>query len=227
MFKIAIFDLDGVVINSLELQKRAFAACLSQYNINDASLFKKFLLFSGDSLKNIFIQLGLPVGMVEIYRDFSKKNIEMIKLVDGITELLCKLNACNIVCTLCTGKDRERTLQILDKFRIKPFFRTVVCSDDVIYPKPHAESIITILKSFHFNAKCIMIGDAPNDIFCAKNAGIASIAVNWGEHENSILDNCHPNYCVTTIHELEICLLNYFSAKTIESNREPIAENTI
>lgn len=182
MFKNIIFDFDGVIINSHDVQVKALTESYNTIVGGGVPPYDEFFLLSGDSLTNIFTQLGLPLEMIPIYQKVSRENIGLIKIHDGMLELLQKLNESGYNCALCTGKDRSRTIEILQYFNIEHLFKIVICSDDVETPKPHPESLLLIMNELGaMKSDTVMIGDGVNDILSAKNAGIYSIAVTWGD----------------------------------------------
>lgn len=213
MRKVVCFDFDGVIINSTNVQRYALEK--SYYKVFgkalDEKVFQQFLLHSGDSLTNIFTKLGLPLEMVSFYREYSIEKDEEVQIYKGVTELLEYLNSNNILCGLCTGKDRERTIGILKKKNILAYFEKIICSDDVTMPKPHPESLLTIMKHLDVNkGDAIMVGDAVNDILCAKNAGVFSVAVTWGTNKEDILLDANPNIVVENIQELKQAINRFF-----------------
>ena len=146
LFKNIIFDFDGVIINSHDVQAKALTGSFKAICGEGVPPYDDFFKLSGDSLKNIFTQLGLPLEMIPIYQKISRENIGLIKIHEGMIELLQKLNEVGGNCALCTGKDRSRTIEILKHFNMEQYVKIVVCSDDVINPKPHPESLFVIMK---------------------------------------------------------------------------------
>jgi 3-amino-5-hydroxybenzoic acid synthesis related protein len=204
LYKTIIFDFDGVIINSHDVQVKALTESFRAICGEGIPPYDDFFKLSGDSLKNIFTQLGLPLEMIPIYQKISKENIGLIKLHDGMMELLQKLNEEDYNCTLCTGKDRNRALEILRHFNMAHLFKIVVCSDDVINPKPHPESLLFIMERLEVCPKdTVMVGDGINDILSAKNAGIKSIAVTWGDISIECLLKAHPSISVSSVLALE------------------------
>lgn len=204
-----VFDFDGVIINSFELQKYALQESYREVVGEGTPNIDLFFSYSGDSLSNIFRYMGFPSEMVDIYNQVSTKHIEQIKIYPGIVDLLKNLHDIGIVCGLCTGKNRKRTLQIIDYFKLNSFFEEIVCSDDVQNPKPDPESLLKIVDSMNFDLdQVIMVGDAPNDIVCAKRCGVQSIGVTWGEVPAEILVREHPTYIANSVDELQQLIFN-------------------
>lgn len=203
MYKNIIFDLDGVIINSHDVQVKALTESFNEICTEGVPPYDDFFRLSGDSLQNIFSQLGLPLELIPIYRKISSENINLIKIHEGMIELLQKLNEAGCNCALSTGKDRLRTIEILKYFNIEHYFKIIFCSDDVSNPKPNPESLNLIMKYLGVSTEStVMIGDGINDILAAKNADIQSIAVTWGDIAGNILSDNNPTYLVNSASEL-------------------------
>ncbi|WP_150267073.1 HAD family hydrolase [Paenibacillus tepidiphilus] len=209
MEKNVIFDFDGVIINSHEVQVKALQQSYRLICGEGEPPFQEFFRNSGDSLQRIFAKLDLPLSMIPIYQQVSRENIASIQIYPGMRELLQEIRNYGIPCALCTGKDRSRTLEILKHHRLGEYFDFIVCSDDVHHPKPHRESIDLILTHLQLAGQdSVMIGDGINDIVCARNAGIQSIAVSWGDVSKEELRLQQPTLLVETVEELRDAIFN-------------------
>lgn len=209
MYDTVIFDFDGVVIHSHEVQKCAFSTCYKAVYGEHAQVpYDEFFCQSGDSLSNIFKRFKIPDQYMELYLKISRERKHEIQIFDGMEQLLEQLNKKGIQCGLCTGKDRERTLEILDFFGIGRFFQTIVCSDDVVRPKPSGESLILALKNLNADINnAVMVGDGVNDIICAQNAGVESIGITWGDQSGERLKKAGADRIANSIPELKQYLL--------------------
>ncbi len=207
-----IFDFDGVIINSLEVQRKAFYDSFRKVSNGSLPSFEEYVSHSGDSIKNIFIKMGLPLEMIEPYCEISRKNIGFIEVVDNIESILIDINKRGWKCGLCTGKDRERTLEILALYNLQSYFEAIVCSNDVNHPKPHPESLLLVIQQLNCSLEnSVMIGDGKNDIICAKDSGVKSIAVSWGHSTLSDLKTVYPDYIAYSVTELHQHIINLFS----------------
>ncbi len=198
-----VFDFDGVIINSHNLQMKALEESYRKVVGKGEPPYKEFFLNSGDSLNNIFKKINLPLEMIPEYIKVSTENTHMILLHEGVKELLSELIEKGHKCALCTGKDRERTLYTLELLNLDCFFKSVVCSDDVMFPKPHPESLLKSIQNLNGDIyNSVMIGDGINDILCAKKAGVMSIAVTWGDTSIDEVIQAEPDAVSDTMQEL-------------------------
>ncbi|WP_064199363.1 HAD family hydrolase [Brevibacillus brevis] len=211
MQKSVVFDFDGVIIDSLEVQRKAFFDSFQLVSNGPLPSFEEFLGHSGDSIPNIFSKMNLPLSMVEHYRRIASSNIHLIEIVEGMEEILRFIQNEGWKCGLCTGKDRKRTIHILKEFELIDYFDTVVCSDDVTHPKPHPESLLLAIEQLHSNVDhSVFVGDGKNDLICARESQVKSIAVAWGHNSVEVLQQESPSYFAYSVDELRHALQTLF-----------------
>lgn len=178
-----VFDLDGVLIDSLEVQRSAYYGSYEEVvGDGNAPEFSEFLKYSGDSLPRIFSKMGLPVEMVEPYRRISREAVDKIIVNEEAMELIRRLRKRDVKCAVCTGKDRRRTVEILDTYGVTELFDAIVCSDDVSEPKPSA---VPVLKAMELMGEgvgsdnTVVVGDGYYDIQSAHSAGCEAVLTLW------------------------------------------------
>lgn len=199
-----IFDLDGVLINSEFLMKFAYKRALKNLNCPEEIHFDLFLALMGKSMADIVSTLGLPPAFKDEYERLSKRHMRRIPLYPGTKDLLKNLSSLNLKIGVFTGKDRYRTIQILDHLGITPFLQSIVTSDDVRKSKPDPDGLNKILADFQVRPQeAILIGDSVSDVQCAKHGGVKSVAVIWGIKPDRVLNLCSPDYVISHWNELE------------------------
>lgn len=176
-----IFDLDGCLIDSSEVQKEAFFGSYEEIVGDDnCPSYEEYIKQTGNSVDGMLKNLGLPAAMADPFRRISREAIDKIKvnweamdLIKGLRNQGCKI-------ALCTGKDHYRTVDILKYYHVDDLFDILVCADDVTEPKPSAVPILEVIKCLGCKKDdVIMIGDGYNDVLSAKNAGVKSILTLW------------------------------------------------
>ena len=181
MYTTILFDFDGVVIDSISLQRLAFAESYRHVVGEGEPPIDNYLSHSGDSFPNIMDKMGLPRDMWHSYREFSTQNMDLIECAPRIYELLDGLIDWNVKLGLVTGKESDRTSQVLNSFNLAQYFPVVICSDMVTHAKPHPECLFRAMDEIQADhAQTVYIGDSENDIIAAKSAGITALGVTWG-----------------------------------------------
>ena len=180
--KLIIFDLDGVLIDSVANMELALKKTSLALNVDlRFSLYKKFL---GLPFEKIMKKMGINKNIQKIkktYSFFSKKNISKIKIKKKHLSQLKTLRK-NYDFAVFTSKDRIRTNMILKKYR---FFKHIISSDDVKKGKPNKEGINKILKNLKVQKNdCLYVGDSFYDYKAAKNSKVKYLHAKWGYEKN-------------------------------------------
>lgn len=177
--KLIIFDLDGVLINSLSNMEYSWNAVKKKYNLS--APFSKYKKFIGLPFDKILNQLNIDKNRKKIFRDynyFSKKKIYRIKFYKNTKKILKKLKK-DYYLAICTSKNRERTDIILSN--MISVFDMIITPADVKKAKPHPEGINKIKKKFNISNKNIyFVGDSIFDKIAAQKARVNFLFANWG-----------------------------------------------
>lgn len=203
-----IFDLDGCIIDSSEVQKAAFYGSYKEVVGDDnCPSYEEYIKYTGDSISNVMRKMGLPIEMVGPYRRISSSSIDKIIVNEKCVELIKKARRNGSKIAICTGKDHYRVDEILKFFSIDNLFDVIVSSDDVSSPKPAPDSILIAINKMNVKREtCVVIGDGYNDLLSAKNAGVKSVLTLWYGDEGVPRDS---NAIVTSVEELEIVLCKW------------------
>ena len=179
--KLIIFDLDGVLINSLNNMKYALLNTEKKMNITlKFELYKKYL---GLPFEDIMKKMGIKKNIKEIkknYEFFSNKKIKKIKIRKGFLQELNLLKK-KYKLAIFTSKNKTRTNKVL-----KPYnhFDCIISSDDIKKKKPNPEGLIKILTTLKIRKKnCIFVGDSIYDYQASKSARIKYLHALWGYEE--------------------------------------------
>ncbi|MFZ6027908.1 MAG: HAD family hydrolase [Chloroflexota bacterium] len=197
MLKAIIFDLDGVLVNSEPLMRYAFTESYRRVIGAGEPPIDAYLENMGVAFPQIMDQLGLPHEMWQPFREICQKNLERVTLFPEVVDLLEWAQSRGIKCSILTGKDRERTLELLAHFGLQHYFDAVIASDQLCRSKPDPEGMLRSLDLLSCAPEeAVMIGDAVSDVECAHNANVRAIAVTWGIKPERIQTLCCPDYIV-------------------------------
>lgn len=181
-FDTFIFDLDGVIIDSEHLTKYAFCEAYHRVVGEGEPPLEEYWQHLGDAFPNIMNKMGLPVAMWQPFREVSSSRLDLIEVFPGIREILDFLSDYKIKLGILTGKDWERTQQILHNFELHDYFSVVVTPELIANPKPHPDGLFYALDRLNSKKEnAVFIGDSINDMMCAKSANVTGIGALWGE----------------------------------------------
>lgn len=215
MLQAIIFDLDGVIIDSEPLMRFAFAEAYRRVIGDGVPPIEAYLEHMGESFPRIVERLGLPISLWEPYRELCQSHIDRINVFAGARRTLEWARAQRLKLAILTGKDRARTLQILEHFDLDRYFDLVITSDQLRRPKPDPEGMQRALDHFDCPAEeAVMVGDAVSDILCAQRAGVTAVAVTWGIKPERVQTLCRPDHIVHSWSSL-MRVLRTLEAQTI------------
>jgi len=180
--KALICDLDGVLIDSRPQMGIAFEKSYRRYfGASVKPPTDRFFSYMGMPLPEILRRMALPTEMYETYRDISRSLLDDMHLFAGIPDLLETAKHLGMRIGLSTGKDRQRTREILRHFKLTSYFECVVCGDDPFPGKPDPYGLNLTLSQLRVGAaEAVFVGDSPLDIRYARMASVIGIGAEWG-----------------------------------------------
>ncbi len=127
---------------------------------------------------------------------------------DGITELLETLQERNYPLSVLSNKPHPFTTTMVSQVFPRIHFTSVLGQRPGIAHKPDPAGALEIAASFGLAAaNCTLIGDSTMDIETAHNAGMKSIAVDWGFHDRDHLAAAKPGWIAASPTEIENAFL--------------------
>jgi len=181
--KIIIFDLDGVLINSIKNMEASWKRTSPKFGIKKTFLdYRKYLGLPFEViLKNLKIEKN-HTKIKKCYNDFSNKFFNKIRTYPNVKKTLEILKKKKFILAVITSKDYSRTKKILKRFNLK--FKYVLCPNKKIRPKPYPDQILKILNKEKIEKKnCFYVGDMKIDKKFAKKAKVNFIYANYGYGE--------------------------------------------
>jgi beta-phosphoglucomutase-like phosphatase (HAD superfamily) len=154
-YKLYVFDLDGVIIDSEKNHWNAYQEALKtsncEYFKNNKLTFEKYCEINHSIDKNISFKNILNNCYDEVYnkkKEYYYSNIEKINLVEGFEDFFNKLLFNNKTICLVTDSSKK-TLNILkSRFPLLEKIHYIVTRDDIKERKPSSEGYLKILKKY-------------------------------------------------------------------------------
>ncbi|HLD97596.1 MAG TPA: HAD family phosphatase [Candidatus Nanoarchaeia archaeon] len=184
MLKAVIFDLDGVIADSMSLHFEAEKKTLLKYGISATT--KELAAHTGNKIAVKFSALlekhGSKAGLDEVLRVHAADSYSHIKEnvspVPGILKLVKELHGRKLKLGVASGSPKALVCHMLGKFGILELFDSVLSADDVANSKPDPEIFLKAAKRLKVRpAECVVIEDAPNGLRAAKAAGMKCLAI--------------------------------------------------
>ena len=191
-----IFDLDGTLIDSIELIVRSYEHAVLEHGLPSPGR-SEWLRWLGTPLKH---QFSLLVGECEdqearveaLIRTYRAWNLahhdELVKPYRGVTEAVARLAADGRILGIVTSKMRASAQRGMLHVGLEPqWFQAVVGLEDTARHKPDPAPLLLALDQLGVAPEqAIYVGDSPHDAACAQAAGATAMAVRWGpfQHEH-------------------------------------------
>ena len=180
-----LFDLDGTLIDTLELIRRSFWHTQQAHGYEQAGR-DFWRRGSGRPLEVQFRSLtedaAERAAMIRTYREFNARvHDELVTPYPGVQEALERLSCSEVRLGIVTSKARYSAERGLTLTGLERFFEVLVCADEVRRPKPDPEPVTVAMQRLEIGSPgCAFVGDSPFDLRCGKAAGVATVAVTWG-----------------------------------------------
>jgi HAD superfamily hydrolase (TIGR01509 family) len=172
-----LFDMDGVLIDSLDSWWQSLNSALKAFNIKEISKEEFIEKYWGHDLYDNLKSMKLSREIGVLCSNMYSKHIDKIKLYPDTKDTLEKLNRYKK--GVITNTPRDCTIHILSKFDIRRYFDTIVTSDEVDKGKPNPDIIFKACKNLNVNPKdVLLVGDTESDIEAGKAAGCIVVGIN-------------------------------------------------
>ena len=212
-YQLAIFDMDGTILNTLEdlADSLNYALSCSNYPTRTLDDVRNFV---GNGIRKL-MERAVPEGtspeeLEQVYADFTayypKHCYDKTKPYSGIIETIQNLRKQGIKTAVVSNK-ADYGVQILCKQYFDGLFDYAVGEQSGVQRKPAPDSVNMVLDKLKITRKnAVYIGDSDVDIDTAGNAEMDCISVDWGFRDPSFLQEHGAKIMVSSPEEL----LNFF-----------------
>ena len=212
MKKLAIFDLDGTLLNTIEDLGYAANHALQAHGYPTHSI-ASYPFFVGNGVRRL-IERVLPedarteatidrlfITFKEYYNDH---NTDYTKPYEGIPELLSLLSSRGVAIAVASNKYQAATEKLISHFFPTLSFIAVEGQKEGVPVKPDPSIVFEILaKAKTPKADTIYIGDSGVDMETARRACVDSVGVTWGFRPEKELVENHADTIVNSPGDIE------------------------
>jgi beta-phosphoglucomutase len=184
--KAILFDMDGVLVDSMAFHLKTWQELLENFNINvsDEFIYEHEGAMDPEVIVNLFKRYGHNLGpekILQIYQTqnamFQEKYLSQVKLYPDSLNLLQQLNQNGILLGLVTSSRRNLVKRIWQEKDLN-LFQAIITADDITrfkpFPDPYLKAVAELKQS---TDTCLVIENAPAGIQSANSAGITCLAI--------------------------------------------------
>ena len=209
-FDPVLFDLDGTVVDTVELIVESFRYATSTV-LGEVLPDEHIIAGVGRPLRAQMERLSVAHAqeLYDVYREYNhRRHDELIRGYDGIEEVLDALKAAGRRTGIVTSKSRDTTGMAFRAVGLEDRFDVVVTATDTTEHKPSPVPLRLCLQRLGATAAgSIYIGDSPFDIQAGAAAGMTTAAVAWGVFGREVLLGAGPDFWLDEPRDLiALCL---------------------
>lgn len=192
-FKALLFDMDGVIVDTEPLHRKAWFSAFDEYGIElEAGYYESFtgkatFPVSQEIVKKYQLECS-PEELMACKRKYFKKYFdhdEDFDLLPGVRQLIEDLFNNGITLILASSASMNTINWVFERFGIAQYFSGKISGADLEESKPNPEIFIKAAKMAKATPKeCVVIEDSTNGILAAKRAQIFTIGYQSAHSKN-------------------------------------------
>jgi len=194
VYKYILFDMDGTIANSLELEILTLKKILKNYLNKDYSreelkgtmgipTYKTIKMFTNNNIEEL----------AEKWMKEFERNLKFVQPFPQARETIKNLYRWGYILGIVSSRNRVELNQMVEHLRIKGFFSALISADDTEQKKPHPEPILKALSVLNApRERVCYIGDSVFDMESGKRAGVMTFGVTWGASTKEDLEKWKP-----------------------------------
>jgi HAD superfamily hydrolase (TIGR01509 family) len=193
-----IFDMDGVIVNTEPLHKKAYFNTFKELNLNVSD--KVYHSLTGSSTENAFKKLidyyNLNYDVTDLIPLKRKHFKELfttddeLALIEGVLDLIKDLHQKGKTLILASSASMHTINAVFTKFDLDKYFLKKLSGADLKASKPHPEIFELAAKHAGFpKENCIVIEDSDNGILASNNANIFCVGYKSEHSKMQTLEN--------------------------------------
>ena len=201
-----LFDLDGTLIDSIELlldcMRFAFA------DRTRAPTRAQWVAGIGTPLRTQLAEWSTDDADVDAlvtrYREYQHLHLERSTTAyPGVLDTLAWARSVGHATGIVTSKGKTMTARSLAHVGLADAFDTIVTYEETTRHKPLADPVLLALDRLNIAAShALFVGDSPHDMYSGLAANVATAAATWGPFTRDELAPAQPTYWLDTISDL-------------------------
>lgn len=213
-YQLAIFDLDGTLLNTLEdlADSTNYVLSLHGYPVRTLEEVRRFV---GNGIRRL-IEQAVPEDVdaeivdklfAEFIPHYQEHCADKTRPYDGVIELLQNLKRQGIKLAVVSNKADHAVKELCDNY-FPNLLEVSVGERAEIRRKPAPDTVNEVLQLLQIEREQVVyIGDSDVDVQTAKNADMDCIAVDWGFRDKDCLQEAGAKVIVSTTKQVEDCVI--------------------
>ena len=180
MKKLYVFDLDGVLIDSLPNMKNSWGIVRLKHKIDVP--FSEYEKHIGKPFGDILTAIGIHESHSSIKLTYDEASIQgdEVKIYSDVIETLKELKRQGCKIAICTSKDIKRVNHVIEHLKL-PKFDWICAPKKGLRGKPSPDQLLNTIAFCNEDPKdTVYIGDMQSDYETAQRAGVDFIHANYG-----------------------------------------------
>lgn len=209
--KAVLFDMDGVIVDTEPLHRKAYYKMFEDLGINVST--ELFTTFTGASTKKVcqtlvdtFTLSEAPETLAQIKRTYFKQYFDTdtgFDLIPGVKNVIQHYYDRSITLVLASSAHMNTVNWVFEKFDLEKYFVGKISGADLKESKPHPEIFLLAAEmSGQPKENCLVIEDSTNGILASHAAGIFCVAYK-SEHTVG-QDYSKANLVISDFSEIEV-----------------------
>ncbi|MBS3122516.1 HAD family phosphatase [Candidatus Woesearchaeota archaeon] len=206
MITTIIFDMDGVLVDTMKLHYTAWKKLLEEKGFKG---FNKKIYLSFAGMKTVeILQMFKKKHNLKINpeQDAKRKeelvNFSKMALFSGVKPTLKELRKSGFKIGIATSASHHIMKRNLSLFGISAYFDSFTTANDVVHSKPNPQIYLLSAKKLNSSPKeCVVIEDAVNGVIAAKKAGMKCMGIT-NTFPKQTLKEAGADYVVENVTEL-------------------------
>jgi HAD superfamily hydrolase (TIGR01509 family) len=193
MLKAVIFDMDGVIVDSEPLHRKAYQRMFFDFELEVSNeLYGSFTGQSTQAICEILCNLFNLNHKAELLVNRKRKHFELLfdeddelNLIEGVLDLIKDYYKSGLNLILASSASMQNINRIFKRFGLDSYFKHKLSGSDLKASKPHPEIFIKATEASGFlKENCLVIEDSTNGISAAKSAGLFCVGFNSANSKN-------------------------------------------
>lgn len=192
---LAVFDLDGTLIDSAGDIQRALNLLLAEFDCAPLPLEEVRRLI-GDGAAQLIVRglaacqrtaPDIAAALRRFVEHYAAAPVVQTEIYPGVAQTLQRLQERGITLAVCTNKPIGLSETILAQLDLAKYFSAVLGGDSLPVRKPHPRMLTELLDRFSVAPhQAVLVGDSEIDAATAQAAQVPFILVTYGYHRTAV-----------------------------------------